>query len=817
MAKLRILVPDATTNYIENPAFRYATTDWTAVGSTLTRVLTEARFNIASMQVVTNGSALYEGAYYRVNRLSGISDPLTASVYVRGSGTVRIRLIDNPTGSEWKGKNTRLRSDRWQRLSVSGRSTGSDDVRLYIETSVQAQAATFYVDGAQLERHAYETTYVDGDQPDCMWNVENHASLSTHPGDTREGGRWVSLAGCERDDPDIYLTVIGGLGVAPIRNNTQPYAYSPGSYFQNSKVTDRVVTLTFHTKAADTRRDYDGSLRKLHQLRQKLFDVIKPDKVKGSKEFIVEYQDGAYPLYFKARYDGGLEGEWDIRNRWINSFPIRLLVVSPFLWEDTQEAAALGIRDTATVNYVMQRVDGEWSEMNGGFDNVVLDFAIGSHGEIIAVGNFTKANNKANAIDPQISVNYVCYWDGTQWRGYGIGANAGINAVAVAPNGDVIVTGNFTSIGGVACNRIARWVRATSTWTALGAGLTGGAGYDVAVAPNGDVYAVGAFTHAGGILSHYCARWDGSSWHTMGSDPGLNAAVYAIAISADGTQAYLGGAFTDEWNNFGSVTAEKIVGYDVSSNLFIDMGDGFNNTVRDVVCTASNRVYVCGDFIESATTGQVLLYLAYWNGAQWFEMDGGANDTVYSLDVMDNGLVLARGDFNLIGSVSASNLALHNGTTWVNLDTDISATVYSAIFDRYGNIFTGAGLTSDFSAITNVENIGTAEVSPIIYMVGPARLRWIENQTAGVRIYADMDILDDEEVMFDFSKGLIQSTVRGNLSFDILPGSDMRAWKLLPGWNKIAAMMVNDTGATMNIYYVPRHWSADATQHGDEL
>lgn len=815
MASLRILVPDGTVNYVKNPSFRYDTAGWTAVGSTLTRTLSEARFNIASMQVTTNGTLMYEGGYYRVNTLQGISEPITASVYVRGQGYVRLRLWET-AGGEWNSDKTRLRSDRWTRIYVTGFSNGSNDVRLYVETCEKVQATTFYVDGAQLERHPYETTYVDGDQPDCMWNVENSASLSTRPSDTREGGRWVSLAGCERDDPDIYFTVIGGLGVAPIRNNTQPYAYSPGSYYQNSKVTDRVVTLTFHARAADMTQKYNGSLQKLHQLRQKLFDVIKPDKVKGGQEFIVEYQDGAYPLYFKARYDGGLEGEWDIRNRWINSFPIRLLVVSPYLWEDTQEADALGIRNSATVNYVMQRVDGEWSEMNGGFNTSVLDFAVGSHGEIIAVGNFNKANNKATAIDPEIFANFVCYWDGTQWKPYSTGADGIINAVAVAPNGDVIVTGNFSNIGGVACSKIARWVRATSTWTAMGVGLTGGAGFDVAVAPNGDVYVVGSFTHAGGQLVHYCARYDGA-WHSMGTDPGLNDYAYAVAISADGTQVYIGGAFTDEWGNLGSVTAEKIVWYDVSSNLFQDMGDGFDNTVLDLVYTSSNRLYACGRFTESATTGQVLLYVAYWNGSQWFEMEGGADGVVHSLDVTETGLVLAAGEFGVIGSVDASYFAMWNGTSWVNLDVDISSIIYAAIFDHYGNIFCGAGSKSDFAKITNVENKGTAEVSPIIYIVGPARLRWLENQTAGVRIYADMDILEDEEVMFDFAKGSIQSTVRGNLSFDILPGSDMRSWKLLPGWNKIAAMMVDDVGATMYIYHTPRHWSADATQRGDEL
>ena len=78
------------------------------------------------------------------------------------------------------------------------------------------------------------------------------------------------------------------------------------------------------------------------------------------------------------------------------------------------------------------------------------------------------------------------------------------------------------------------------------------------------------------------------------------------------------------------------------------------------------------------------------------------------------------------------------------------------------------------------------------------------------RLYADLDILANEEVTIDFAQGKITSSVRANLAYAISPGSDIRAWRLLPGSNKIAVMMDNDVGSFMQIAYVPRHWGADA-------
>jgi hypothetical protein len=193
-------------------------------------------------------------------------------------------------------------------------------------------------------------------------------------------------------------------------------------------------------------------------------------------------------------------------------------------------------------------------------------------------------------------------------------------------------------------------------------------------------------------------------------------------------------------------------------------------------------------------------------------MNGGADDTVYGLDIAPNGQVLAVGLFTRIGGVDANFAALWNGSTWVALDANISATSFAGIFDAKGNIYIGTGAIVDYASTTVVSNIGSAEVSPILYILGQGTLKWIENQTSRRRLYADLEILAGEEIFIDFSQGTARSSVRGNLSFAILPGSDFRSWKLLPGNNEIVALMENVLSSKMQISYIPRHWSADSTQ-----
>jgi hypothetical protein len=74
----------------------------------------------------------------------------------------------------------------------------------------------------------------------------------------------------------------------------------------------------------------------------------------------------------------------------------------------------------------------------------------------------------------------------------------------VLPNGDLVAGGSFTTAGGVAANRIARWKG--GTWSALGSGMNDSV-HALAVLPNGDVVAGGDFSTAGGFVSTHFARY----------------------------------------------------------------------------------------------------------------------------------------------------------------------------------------------------------------------------------------------------------------------------------------------------------------------
>ena len=72
----------------------------------------------------------------------------------------------------------------------------------------------------------------------------------------------------------------------------------------------------------------------------------------------------------------------------------------------------------------------------------------------------------------------------------------------------------------------------------MSSGTSGTSVEALAVGPDGSLYAGGDFTTAGGVAANRIARWDGTAWHPLGS--GMIQVVYALAVGPDGS-LYAGG------------------------------------------------------------------------------------------------------------------------------------------------------------------------------------------------------------------------------------------------------------------------------------
>ncbi len=126
---------------------------------------------------------------------------------------------------------------------------------------------------------------------------------------------------------------------------------------------------------------------------------------------------------------------------------------------------------------------------------------------------------------------------------------------------------------------------------------------------NGPVYALisdgiggwyigGQFTQVGGVPRNNLAyvSWSSTAgWAVEAWNPGVNDAIYTLALASDANTLYIGGEFTAV--NQGSVQRHYIAALDTDTGIAVDWDPGVNNVVRTMVQSSDGTVlYIGGDF-----------------------------------------------------------------------------------------------------------------------------------------------------------------------------------------------------------------------------
>ena len=317
---------------------------------------------------------------------------------------------------------------------------------------------------------------------------------------------------------------------------------------------------------------------------------------------------------------------------------------------------------------------------NSGANGTVTCLAIDTNNLIYIGGSFTSFNGTArNGI---ARLNTDGSLDTTFNPGVGLNTGGSVRAMALQPDGRLVIAGSFNTVNATNRYDVAR----------LNSDGSLDLSFDAGVGPNTNVSALvlqtngsnisiiigGAFTLVSGTPRQGVARLnpDGSLDTTFDPAAGIdpNTAVNALAVQTDG-RLLVGGSF----NTFNLFNSKSLVRLNTNGSVdgSFSIGQGANDTVNSIVLQPDGTILIGGLFTSYNETRRIGAARLFSSGAldtsfmdTSYNQFAGLVNTYYSTDVnpknsvncmalQGDGNIIIAGTFNHIGGGFVKNSSIN--------------------------------------------------------------------------------------------------------------------------------------------------------------
>ena len=407
------------------------------------------------------------------------------------------------------------------------------------------------------------------------------------------------------------------------------------------------------------------------------------------------------------------------------------------------------------VSYSQHCVDNTFNPLDFGLNSygpntIVYSSAIQTDGKFLIGGSFTSYNGTTGR-NRIIRLNTDGTFDATFT---GTGANNTVNAIAIQPDGKILIGGLFTSYNGTAINRIARLNADGSldnTFT-LGTGADNSV-LSIALQTDGKILIGGTFLNYNGTAINRFARLNSNGTldgtFTTGTGPsstieriviqpadgkiliggafityngtaninrinrintdgtldgtftgtGANSTVNSIAIQPADGKILIGGAFTS-YN--GTAGRNRIIRLNTDGSFDATFtGTGTNNTVISIaIQPADGKILIGGSFTSyNGTAGRNRIIRLNTDGSFDATFTGtGADNTVYSIPIQTDGKILIAGNFGLYNNTERNNFTRLNANGTLDMTfnpgTSSNGDIVAIAVQTDGKILIGGSFTT---------------------------------------------------------------------------------------------------------------------------
>jgi uncharacterized repeat protein (TIGR01451 family)/uncharacterized delta-60 repeat protein len=361
-----------------------------------------------------------------------------------------------------------------------------------------------------------------------------------------------------------------------------------------------------------------------------------------------------------------------------------------------------------------------------GADNTVYSLVVQSNdNKTVIVGNFGAYDSFPRYGIARLNADGTC--DQTFDPADGIPVKDPINpsflsSVAMDSSGRFIIGGSFPSYNGTPRYNIAR----VNTDGSLDGTFNPGLGatqtvWTVAALTNGQVLIGGEFTMVNNVLRQHIARLNADGSLDSSFDPGTNGpngTVNAIAVAPDGT-IYIGGDFT----SVGGLARSSVAQLDTNGLVVPNFTPvaGVNGPVFALALQPDGKLVVGGSFsvVEFQSRNNIARYNPNGSLDGTFNPGSGANDSVYTLTLQNDGGIFLGGLFTSVNQTRRMGLARLFSSGEV--DTGFLDTAYNQFAGLHHPYFNPFINSKDFLFATGLQPDGNLMIGGSFRYVGGGR------------------------------------------------------------------------------------------------
>ncbi|MBN8458004.1 MAG: choice-of-anchor D domain-containing protein [Verrucomicrobia bacterium] len=284
--------------------------------------------------------------------------------------------------------------------------------------------------------------------------------------------------------------------------------------------------------------------------------------------------------------------------------------------------------------------------------------------------------------------------------------NGGVTTLAVQSDGKVLLGGSFSTVAGIARNRVARLNPDGSVDKNFNPNANGEVRF---LAPQGDgrILMGGTFGMVGGVSSGSFVRVTADGKLDTSFKPNLNNTLYAGWPRTDG-KIFVAGNFTTVYG----ITRNHLALLNENGTPDASFADpNANNTVSSLAPLPDGKVMIGGGF--TSVSGVLRSYVARINADGTLDTtfsNPGINGFVSAIALQADGKLLVGGDFTSVGSIVRNRIArLHpDGSLDTGFNPNANGSVDSIVVHANGSILIGGG----FTTVGGIARTGAARITP---------------------------------------------------------------------------------------------------------